>query len=158
MPTRYLGLFTWQGLFLKRRHEVATAYGEMIAAEVITARNIFESALTGRMSDRLMNLVGRHVQKLIEQQAGVAQPLLVLAVGGRRLQQIKADMSARLIARLPDLLRHAIEVVGREVSVCPVRRRSAPVRPLLYRSERLHICRSRGTCIESASGAGVVQW
>ncbi len=116
-PTRYLGLFAWQGLFLKRRHEVATAYGEMIAAEVITARNIFESALTGRMSDRLMNLVGRHVQNLIEQQAGVAQPLLVLAVGGRRLQQIKAAMSARLIARLPGLLRHAEDYVDSAMDV-----------------------------------------
>ena len=30
-PRRYLGLFTWQGLFLRRQQEVAAEYGALIA-------------------------------------------------------------------------------------------------------------------------------
>ena len=104
-PTKYFGVFTWQGLFLKRRKEVAAAYGSLIAKEVITARNIFAAALRGPLSDRLFELVVRHVQEHVDQQAGVVQPLVVFAVGTARYQEMKRDIAAKLIARLPTALK-----------------------------------------------------
>ncbi|HNK58570.1 MAG TPA: DUF445 family protein, partial [Leptospiraceae bacterium] len=38
-PTKYLGLVTWQGLFIKRRQEVAAEYGALIAQEILTPKN-----------------------------------------------------------------------------------------------------------------------
>lgn len=38
--TRYLGVFPYQGLFPARQHEIATAYGEMLEAEVLTPANL----------------------------------------------------------------------------------------------------------------------
>jgi len=105
-PTRYLRLFTWQGLFLKRRKEVAAEYGALLAEEVLTARNIFEAALRGPLSDRLFAVVQRHVQEMIDAQAGAAKPLVVLAVGSERYLQMKKDIAARFIERMPAALRH----------------------------------------------------
>ncbi len=104
-PRRYLGLFTWQGLFLKRRKEVAAEYAALMAEEVVSARNIFEAALRGPLSDRLYALVQKHVQEMVDEQAGLAQPLVVLAIGSARYRQVKEDIAARLIARLPQALR-----------------------------------------------------
>lgn len=38
--TRYLGVFPYQGLFPARQHEIASAYGEMLEAEVLTPANL----------------------------------------------------------------------------------------------------------------------
>ena len=116
-PTRYLGIFTWQGLFIKRRHEVAKGYGEMIAGEVITARNIFESGLSGRMSEVLIATISKHAHRLIEQQMGMVKPLVVYMAGGRKIQQLKAEIADRLVKRMPSLLRHAEAYVDTALDV-----------------------------------------
>ncbi len=47
-PTRILGLFTWQGMFLKRRKEVAREYGALIASEVVTPTTSSKRSSAGR--------------------------------------------------------------------------------------------------------------
>jgi len=102
-PTRYcFGLITWQGLFLKRQQEVAAEYGALIADEVLTASNLFGAALRGPLSDRLFSMIQRHVDDMVDDQAGLAQPLMVYAIGSTRYQQMKREIAAELIERLPD--------------------------------------------------------
>ena len=100
-PTRYLGIFVWQGLFLKRHKEVAAAYGELIAKEIITPHNIIEAVLTGPMSDKLFVMVQKEVQAVLDSQAGLVKPLLVFAVGSSRYQEMKRIVSAQVMAALP---------------------------------------------------------
>jgi uncharacterized membrane protein YheB (UPF0754 family) len=105
-PTRYLGLFTWQGLFLKRRKEVAGEYGRLIAKEVLTPAAIIESILNGPMSDKLFGMIQRQVERTIDENAGVARPLVVFAYGSTRYHEMKTLVAQRLIERLPATLRH----------------------------------------------------
>jgi uncharacterized membrane protein YheB (UPF0754 family) len=105
-PRRYFGLVQWQGLFLKRRREVAADYGALIAREIITPRNILESVLTGPLADNLYSLVLRHVQKAVDDQAGMARPLIAFAVGGARYQEMKQATARKLMDRLPEAMRH----------------------------------------------------
>ena len=106
-PTKYLfGLFEWQGLFLKRRKEVAAEYGALIAAEIITPRNVMEEVLRGPLADRLYEMVLKHVQNSVDEQAGMAKPLLVFAVGGSRYQEMKQVVAKKLMAALPETLQH----------------------------------------------------
>ena len=105
-PTRYLfGLVEWQGLFLKHRKEVAARYGALVADEILTPANIIEAVLRGPLSDRLFAMVQRHVQRAVDEQAGVAKPLVVFAVGGRRYQEIKQAVAEKIMQRLPEALK-----------------------------------------------------
>jgi uncharacterized membrane protein YheB (UPF0754 family) len=105
-PTRYLGLVTWQGLFLKRRKEVAAEYGRLIAREVVTARNVFEAVLRGPLSDRLFHMVTKQVQRMVDEQAGLARPFVVFAVGSGKYQAMKKMVAEELMKRLPDTIQH----------------------------------------------------
>lgn len=105
-PTRYLGLFTWQGLFLKRRKEVAAEYGRLIAKELLTPANIINGILHGPLSDRLVDLVQKHVQKMVDSQSGIAKPFVVLTVGSRRYQEMKRSISDKIVQRMPETLKH----------------------------------------------------
>src|SRR2546426_2569114 len=101
-PTRFLfGLFEWQGLFLHRRREIAGEYGALVAQEILTPHNIIDAILKGPLSDRLFNMVQRHVQRLVEEQAGLAKPIVVFAVGSTRYQEMKKLIAEKVMERMP---------------------------------------------------------
>jgi uncharacterized membrane protein YheB (UPF0754 family) len=105
-PRRYLGLVTWQGLFLRRRDEVTEAYATLIAQEVITPRKVIEAVLHGPLADRLFVLIQREVQTALARQIGPARPLMLFAVGTRRYQRMKHLVAERVMERLPETLSH----------------------------------------------------
>jgi uncharacterized membrane protein YheB (UPF0754 family) len=102
-PRRYLGLFTWQGLFLKRRDEVSVAYATLIAEEIITPHKVIEAVLHGPLADRLFAMIQREVQRVLSRQAA---PLMLFAVGSQRYQRMKHLIAERALALLPDTLGH----------------------------------------------------
>ncbi|HEY3353426.1 MAG TPA: DUF445 domain-containing protein [Polyangia bacterium] len=116
-PTRYLGLFTWQGLFLKRRQEVAAQYGDLIAREIVTPANIIDAVLSGPLSDRLFEMIQEHVQGLLDEQAGLAKPIVVFAVGTERYQEMKRMVLRKLMLRLPETLKHIEKYAGDAMDV-----------------------------------------
>ncbi|MGQ0502284.1 MAG: DUF445 domain-containing protein [Panacagrimonas sp.] len=104
-PTRYFGVFEWQGLFLKRRKEVAAEYGRLIAREILTPDRIISAVLCGPLSDRLFALVQKQVQNLMDEQAGRARKIVVFAVGSAQYQGMKKVIAENVMTRLPETLK-----------------------------------------------------
>lgn len=100
------GFFRWQGLFHKRREAVTESYGGLIAKDILTPSAIMESLLTGPMSDKLFELIQREVAKSVDEQAGITKPFVVLAVGGRKYQEMKQDVATKVIERMPEHTKH----------------------------------------------------
>lgn len=98
---RFFGVLRWQGLFQRRRDQVATDYAKLVADEVLTAPKIMEALLTGPKSDRLLGLVQRRVSEVVDRQLGVVRPLVVLGVGSQRYRRFKADVAARALELAP---------------------------------------------------------
>ncbi|MBI2382571.1 MAG: DUF445 domain-containing protein [Gammaproteobacteria bacterium] len=106
-PTRYLfGLFEWQGMFLRRRREVSARYGALIADEVITPTAVLDAVLRGPLSDRLYQMVQKHVKQMVDEQSGLAKPFVVMAVGTARYQGMKEAVAEKIVEKLPEALRH----------------------------------------------------
>jgi uncharacterized membrane protein YheB (UPF0754 family) len=100
---RILGV-RWQGLFQRRRDEVATDYGKVVAEEVLTVPKILDALLTGPRSDRLIALVQRHVSQVVDRQLGVARPLVLLTIGSRRYAELKRDVAVHALRYAPNAL------------------------------------------------------
>ncbi|MFE2998224.1 DUF445 domain-containing protein [Nocardia sp. NPDC059246] len=79
-PIRPVGIgpVKWQGLFHKRREQVCTDYGDLIATEILTPARILEAVLNGERADRLASLLSRHVSEFLELQTGPARPLMMM--------------------------------------------------------------------------------
>src|SRR5205085_2344909 len=71
---------------------------------VITPRNIINAVLSGPFSDRLYALVSKHVQGAVDEQAGMARPLIAWAVGGQKYQEMKRAVADKLVQRMPEAL------------------------------------------------------
>lgn len=106
-PRRF-GLFTWQGIFHRRRVQVIEDYATVLGSEILTPTNLIDAMLTGPQADRLFTLVAREVDTAVNAQVGPAKPLVVLAVGGRRYQEMRKEIVASAVARM----RGSIDDVG----------------------------------------------
>jgi uncharacterized membrane protein YheB (UPF0754 family) len=106
-PRRFFGLYTWQGVFQRRRDQVAADYGDMIAREIITIPHLLEAVLRGPKSDRLFAMITREVQKTIDAQASVVKPFVAIAVGTKKFQEMKQTAAAKAAERVPETIRYA---------------------------------------------------
>ena len=114
-PTRYLGIFTWQGLFLKRRDEVARDYTRLVSEEILTPTNVFGELVAGPNSDRFLSMLHQQIQRAIDAQTGAAKPLLRLATGTpyAELELIASDIAVRrMLERTDEFASYAAEAMN----------------------------------------------
>ncbi|MGQ0844031.1 MAG: DUF445 domain-containing protein [Sporichthyaceae bacterium] len=97
---RFLKIFAWQGMFHRRREQVIEDYAEVLAEEILSPQNLFEAILTGPQADKLLDLVAREVDIALKSQVGPAKPLVVLAVGGRRYEEMRVWLATAAVQRL----------------------------------------------------------
>src|SRR5690349_19466377 len=86
-----------QGVFQRRRDEVAKQYAAVVARDVMTVPNLVDGVLNGPKADRLRAMVRDVVEDAIEEQAGLARPL----VGANRFAELKRTAADRAIRYLP---------------------------------------------------------
>ena len=116
-PKRYLGVFRWQGMLHSRREQITADYARVIATDLFAPAVMLEAVLDGPGSDRLFAMVQREVQQAIDDEAGVAQPLVELAVGSHRYRAVKHAAAERVIARLPDTARQVEQYAAETLAV-----------------------------------------
>ncbi len=105
LPRRVMGIFPWQGLFIKRRKQVASEYAHQIAKDLVTPHNMIEEILGGPRSSRLFELVAKHVQRAVDEFTGVVKPLVVLSVGSEEYIKMKREVAAKVMERAPIALK-----------------------------------------------------
>ncbi|MDP1541045.1 MAG: DUF445 family protein [Moraxellaceae bacterium] len=106
-----------QGLFLRRQQEVARDYADLIAREILTPANMMEELFRGAMSDRIMELVHRNVRRLVDEQSGIAKPLVVYAVGSQKYIEMKNVVADRIMERLPETMKFVEQYAGDAMDV-----------------------------------------
>jgi uncharacterized membrane protein YheB (UPF0754 family) len=94
---KVLGLFPLQGVFQRRRDEVAKQYATVVAREVMTVPNLVDGVLHGPRADRLRRMIRETVAEAIEEQAAMARPL----VGATRFTDLKESAADRAVRYLP---------------------------------------------------------
>jgi hypothetical protein len=103
-PKRYLGVFTFQGLLHAQREKITRDYAKILAEDLFSPENLFEGVLNGPGADKLYSLIAKEVHAAIDAQAGVATPIVALAVGSTRFRAMKDTAARLIIERLPDTL------------------------------------------------------
>lgn len=69
-PKRYLGVITWQGLFLKHRIPVSQEYGTLIATRVLTSDRLMRGVFTGPKSQQVVTVVADVVEDALRDHLG----------------------------------------------------------------------------------------
>ena len=91
-PRRILG-FKVQGMFLRRQHEVAEVYADVIANDIVTVENLGAELLHGANSDRTRQMIASALRPAIDRSVGPARPLVRLAIGGHEYDAIRETVA-----------------------------------------------------------------
>lgn len=102
-PTKYLGLFRYQGLFPKRQAEIAHDYGRTTAREVITAKNLIDLLIEGERGERLLAIVRDAVSRRIDQEWAQVKGMVPIPVSDEQLATLKEQIVTRMLAMAPTL-------------------------------------------------------
>lgn len=117
VPTKYLGFITFQGLLHQQRDQITRDYAQILARDLFAPDVLFEGILNGPTADKLFDTLQREVSRAIDEQTGIARPLVVLAVGTRRYREMKDSLVAVMIKRLPDTMALAGEYATRTLDI-----------------------------------------
>lgn len=105
-PKRF-GPITLHGVFQRRRDEVARQYAEVVARDVMTVPNLLDAVLRGPKSDRLLAMIHDTVERTIDEQVGLARPVIAIAVGSGTYVEMRREAADRALRYLPDAILHA---------------------------------------------------
>lgn len=94
---RRLGPFTLQGLFLKRRPEVAGVYADIIAGDVVTMRNVGRALLDGPSGDRTRQMIETALRPAVDNAVGRARQAVRVAVGVREYDAIRSSLAVEVV-------------------------------------------------------------
>ncbi len=88
-----VGPFTLHALFVRRQDEVAEAYAQVIADDVVTLENIGNFLLDGPRGDRTRQLLEDSMRPAIDRAAGVARPAVRVAMGAREYENMRESVA-----------------------------------------------------------------
>jgi uncharacterized membrane protein YheB (UPF0754 family) len=93
---RILGV-KWQGLFLRRQHQVAAVYAEVVADDLITLRHIGDDLLNGPRSDRTRHMIESAMRPAIDRAVGPARSAVRVAVGVQEYDAIRESFATEAV-------------------------------------------------------------
>jgi len=115
--TKYLGFIPFKGILHQQREQITEDYAKILAKDLFAPDVLFEGILNGPTADKLFDTLQREVSRAIDEQTGIARPLVVLAVGTKRYREMKEAMVAVMINRLPETMALAGEYATRTLDI-----------------------------------------
>jgi uncharacterized membrane protein YheB (UPF0754 family) len=106
-PTKYLGFIRFQGLLHAQRDKITRDYAKILADDLFSPEVLFDGLLQGPGADKLFALVAKQVEAAIDTRAGIAGPMIALAVGTQRYRALKDRVVQHVLERLPSTLLEA---------------------------------------------------
>jgi uncharacterized membrane protein YheB (UPF0754 family) len=94
---RKIGPLKVHGLFIRRQPEVAEVYGEIIADDIVTLRNIGEELLEGPRADRTRQMIEDALRPAVDRAAGPARLAVKVALGGSRYDTIRESVATEAV-------------------------------------------------------------
>jgi uncharacterized membrane protein YheB (UPF0754 family) len=94
---RKIGPLKVHGLFIRRQPEVAEVYGEIIAEDIVTLRNIGEELLEGPRADRTRQMIEDALRPAVDRAAGPARLAVRVAMGTSRYETIRESVATEAV-------------------------------------------------------------
>jgi uncharacterized membrane protein YheB (UPF0754 family) len=92
-----VGPLKMHGLFLRRQPEVSEVYGEIIAEDIVNARNMSTELLEGPSADRTRQVIEDAMRPAIDRSVGAAQTAVRVVVGSQRYDAIREGLATEAV-------------------------------------------------------------
>ena len=103
-PKRILGI-TFHGIFPKRQKIFAEKLGKMISVEFLSYEDIEEKIANPKNLEKLMPMIGAHVDNFLKNKLSDEMPFLSLFIGDKTIKSLKKTFMQELEILFPQLMK-----------------------------------------------------
>jgi len=103
-PKRILGI-TFHGIFPKRQKIFAEKLGKMISAEFLSFEDIEQKIASPQNLEKLMPLIGAHVDNFLKNKLSDEMPFLSLFIGNKTIKSLKKIFMQELETLFPQIMK-----------------------------------------------------
>lgn len=105
-PKVYLGVFHYQGLFMKRQSEVSKEYAKIVAEKVLTPSNVMRDILNGKASSDVMDSIQKAVIEQMDRMTTIARPIMYSAGVYKKYETLKYKIADKMLQTVLDSSDH----------------------------------------------------
>lgn len=116
-PKKLFGFIPIHGVLHAERENVTREYARILANDLFSTEVILGAILNGPTADRLFAAIDKEISAAVDAQAGVAQPLVTLAIGTKRYRELKDTIVAMIIERLPETMQEAKDYAAKTLDI-----------------------------------------
>jgi uncharacterized membrane protein YheB (UPF0754 family) len=116
-PKKLLGFIPVHGVLHAQRNDVTRDYAHILANDLFSADVLLEAILHGPTSERLFAAVDKELSAALDAQAGLAKPLITLAIGTKRYRDVKDTIVQMVLERLPETLQEAKDYTAKTLDI-----------------------------------------
>jgi uncharacterized membrane protein YheB (UPF0754 family) len=116
-PKKLLGFIPVHGVLHAQRDNVTRDYARLLANDLFSADVLLEAILHGPTSERLFAAIEKEVSAAIDAQAGVARPVITLAIGTKRYREVKDTIVGMILERLPETMQEAKDYTAKTLDI-----------------------------------------
>jgi uncharacterized membrane protein YheB (UPF0754 family) len=116
-PKKLFGFIPVHGVLHAERETVTRDYARILANDLFSTEVILEAILNGPTADRLFAAIDKEVSAAVDAQAGIAQPLVTLAIGTKRYRELKDTIVAMVLERLPKTMQEAKDYAAKTLDI-----------------------------------------
>lgn len=116
-PKKYLGFIPFQGIIHVQRHQITQDYARILAKDLFAPDVLFDGILNGPTADKLFDTIHREISAAIDEQSGIAKPIVVMAVGTQRYRDLKQTIATHVIDRMPGAMTLAGDYATRTLDI-----------------------------------------
>ncbi|WP_041770052.1 DUF445 domain-containing protein [Leptospira biflexa] len=149
LPKKVLGLWTYQGLFLKRQNEVSRLYAKLVSEKILTPKNILSELIFGKASKEIMEIIRKEVSSHVDTVTFLAKPALYATgkinefdAAKERIAVAMADNAIENAFHLETYLGEALQIetmMGDRMSALPPKEFESILRSAFQEDEMLLI-------------------
>lgn len=100
-----------------QREQITRDYARILADDIFSADVLLEGLLYGPTSDRLFAAIDKEVSAALDDQLGLAQPAVTLAIGTVRYRELRGTVVERIVERLPETVAEAKDYATRTLDI-----------------------------------------
>jgi uncharacterized membrane protein YheB (UPF0754 family) len=116
-PKKLLGFIPVQGVLHAERETVTRDYARILANDLFSTDVILEAILNGPTADRLFAAVDKEVSAAIDASAGMARPLVTLAIGTKRYRELKGTIVRMVLDKMPETMEEAKDYAAKTLDI-----------------------------------------
>lgn len=116
-PMKLFGFIPIHAVLHAQRDNVTRDYARILANDLFSADVLLEAILHGPTSERLFAAIEKEVSGVIDKQAGVARPVITLAIGTRRYREVKDTVVRMVLERLPHTMLQAKDYAAKILDI-----------------------------------------